>query len=35
MTSRDYQAQNDSQNETKKGMMDYNTSNTLLAEIKF
>jgi len=32
MTSTNYQAQNDSKNEPKKGMMDHNTSNTFLAE---
>jgi len=34
MTSIDYQAQNDSKNEPKKGMMDHNILNKLLAQNK-
>jgi len=34
LTSTNYQAQNDKQIEPKKGMMDHNTSNALLAQNK-
>jgi len=34
MTSIDFQAQNDSKNDPKKGMMDHNILNTLMAQNK-